>query len=194
MAPRTEPRRAHVIAKPSQLRALRTPTRHRVLNAILELGPCSVGDLAERLEWKAESLYYHVKALRKAGLVVDAGNRPGARRAEALYSAVAADIVLDAGNRSSRYLDAVWDTYRAALRVCERALERALHGERGGDGPREDSMLQQLTVRLRPAKAKQLRKMLDDVARFASEHEVRDASEPTEAVCLTLVLSKERRG
>jgi hypothetical protein len=42
----------------------------------LELEPCSVGGIAHRLEWKAESLYYHVNAFRNAGLVRQEGEGP----------------------------------------------------------------------------------------------------------------------
>ncbi|NIM48343.1 MAG: helix-turn-helix domain-containing protein, partial [Gemmatimonadales bacterium] len=63
-------------------------------------GRCSVGEVADRLERKPESLYYHVKALREAGLVRRVGNRPGERRSETLYQAVAPEIVLDQGNRT----------------------------------------------------------------------------------------------
>ncbi len=173
--PRSGP--PHVIRDPEQLRALRTPTRLRVLNAILELAPCSVAQIAERLDWKAESLYYHLGALIDADLVRRAGERPGSSRPEALYEGVAPDVILDATNRSPEYLARVWDTYRAALRASERDLEKALREEVDGEGPRENTMLMQVTARLSAADANRVRGMLEEAVRFAIENEDRTESD-----------------
>ena len=187
MTSRTAAGRIHVVRDPEQLKVLRTPTRHRVLNAILELGPCSVSEIAHRLEWKPESLYYHVKALLEVGLIVAAGERQTDRRAETLYAPVAPEIQLDDGDRTPEYLAAVWDTYRAALRATERELERALEKERDGSGPRKNTMLHQANVRMSPSDAAKLREMLDEVMAFALGAESREGST---SVSLTMALSR----
>jgi len=188
MARQPRPRSKYVIRSPEQLKALRTPIRHRVLNAVLGLGRCSVAEIAERLEWKAESLYYHVKALMDAGLVRHAGQRATGGRSETIYEAVAADITLDLSNRSKEYLTAVRDVYRAALRATERDLEHALESEREGHGPRVNTMLQRFNVRMSGADLRRLRAMLDEIGSFTAEHENPAASG---TVALTIVLSKK---
>jgi hypothetical protein len=150
-----------------------------------------VGEIADLLEWKAESLYYHVKALQGAGLVRRQGERHAGRKTEALYEAVAPDIVLDPENRTLSYLEAVWDVYRASLRACERDLQRALFHEREGEGPRQNTLLHQVTVRLDPAKAQQLRAMINEVVQFLAENEDREG---TESVSLTTIVSRFPRG
>lgn len=187
MTPQPDSGRVHVIRDPAQLRAFRTPTRHRVLNAVLELGPCSVGEIADRLQWKAESIYYHVKALNEVGLVRRVGERSAGRKPEALYEAVAPEIVVDQEDRTPAYLAAVWDVYRASLRACERDLERALFDEEDGEGPRRNTLLHQVNVRLSRRKAEQLRAMVDDVVRFAMDNEYHDGPE---SISLTVVVSR----
>ncbi len=173
---------------PEQVRALRTPTRFRVLNALLELGPCSVADIARRLDWKPGSLYYHVKALERVGLVRRVGERSGDHRSEALYEAAARAIVLDRENRTPEYLAAIWDTYRAALRASERDLERVLRQEAEGSGPRHKTMLEQTTVRLDGANADRVRRLLEEVHAVALASE---DPEGDETVFLTTALARE---
>ena len=188
MTRQPRPRSKFVIRSPKQLKVLRTPIRHRVLNAVLGLGRCSVAEIAVRLDWKAESLYYHVKALMDAGLVRRVEQRSTGGRSQAVYEAVAADIVLDLSNRSKEYLTAVRDVYRAALRAAERDLENALERERKGKGPRLNTMLQRFTVRLSSGDFCRLRAMLDEIGSFTAEHEDPAASG---TVALTIVLSKK---
>jgi hypothetical protein len=128
-----------------------------------------------------------VKALQKAGLVRQDGERSTGRKTEALYRAVAPEIVLDPQNRTLPYLEAVWDVYRAALRACERDLQRALLGEEEGEGPRQNTQLHQVTASVSPGKAVQLQAMLDEVVRFLAENEDREG---TETVSLTTVVSR----
>ncbi len=173
---------------PAQVRALRTPTRFRVLNAILELGPCSVAAIANRLDWKPASLYYHVNALQEVGLVRRVGEKSGEHRSEALYEATARTIELDRETRTPEFLAAIWDTYRAALRASERDLERVLGKEASGSGPRQKTMVEQTTVRLGSAKADRIRKLLEELHAFALESE--DA-EGDETVFLTTAFARE---
>ena len=187
MVRKPRPRGKFVIRSPQQLRALRTPTRHRVLGAVLGLGRCSVAEIAKRLDWKAESLYYHVRALVEAGLIRRVEQRPTGHRNETVYEAVASEIVLDQSNRSEEYLRAVRDVYRAALRATERDLESALESERKGKGPRLNTMLQRFTVRLSVADLRQLRAMLAEIGNFIAEHENPAASKE---VAVTMVFSK----
>ena len=72
-----------------QLKALVSPVRQDIVDTLQSLGTASTTDLAEQLGRPADGLYYHVRALLKAGLVVPAGNRPQGGRMEALYRTAA---------------------------------------------------------------------------------------------------------
>ena len=72
-----------------QLKALVSPVRQDIVDTLQTLGTASTTDLAEQLGRPADGLYYHVRALLKAGLVVPAGTRPQGGRNEALYRTAA---------------------------------------------------------------------------------------------------------
>ena len=68
------------------MRALTAPLRQEIVDTVSALGVCSVRQIAEALGCPADGLYYHVRALLEAGLLVSAGTRPTRRRDEALVS------------------------------------------------------------------------------------------------------------
>ena len=74
---------------PAQIRALRSPLRQEIVDVAQALAPCAVADLARELGRPADGLYYHVRALVAAGLLVSAGERGIGRQREALYATVA---------------------------------------------------------------------------------------------------------
>jgi DNA-binding transcriptional ArsR family regulator len=98
------------------LDALGDPTRRRVLER-LRGGPCSVQEIAERMDVSRPAVSQHLKVLKEARLVVD---RPeGARR---LYS------VDPRGIEAVRdWLEEFWDE---ALSAFKQAAEREAGKER----------------------------------------------------------------
>ena len=68
-----------------QIRSLRTPARQEIVDAIATLGRCSASELAKNLGKPADGLYYHLRILVKAGLIVVTGKRRTTRRDEVLY-------------------------------------------------------------------------------------------------------------
>ena len=73
------------IQSEKQIRTLRTPARQEIVDAITANGPCSAAEIAKNLGKPADGLYYHLKSLLKAGLIVVAGERETSRRDEMLY-------------------------------------------------------------------------------------------------------------
>lgn len=77
-----EPRRS--ITSSTQLRALASPARQEILDILARTGPASAADLGRLLQRPADGLYYHLRALERAGLV-RAGSRVRAGRSETVY-------------------------------------------------------------------------------------------------------------
>lgn len=76
----------HFIDDRRQLRAIKSAVRQEVLDTILAMGGrCSITELAAELGRPADGLYYHVKALHKAGLLEEAGQQPARRGNETVY-------------------------------------------------------------------------------------------------------------
>jgi DNA-binding transcriptional ArsR family regulator len=183
-------RQTLTIRDPETVRALRTPLRREILEALIRLGRGSVRDLASEVGRAPAALYYHVHALERARLIRESGTRRGGARGESVYEPVAARIVLDRTVRSRPFLEAIADLQRSTLRAAERELTRAL--ERGDDAPSESVSLMRATARLRPAPAKKARRKLVDLVRFLAEND--DPKAPgTFALTAALVRIEPRR-
>jgi len=74
------------IDDPGQLGLLTSAARQAIFDGFQALGACSVADLARELGVPADALYYHVRKMVKAGLLVEQGTRGTARRDEAVYA------------------------------------------------------------------------------------------------------------
>lgn len=74
------------ITRPGQVRALTSTLRQDIVDLVQAMRQASVPELATQLGRPADALYYHVRALQRAGLLVEAGARRRGRHAEVLYS------------------------------------------------------------------------------------------------------------
>ncbi|MFA6985710.1 MAG: helix-turn-helix domain-containing protein [Arenimonas sp.] len=70
----------------AQIRALTSPLRQDIIDLAQAMVRVSVPELADHLGRPADALYYHVRALQRAGLLVEAGVRRRGRHDETLYS------------------------------------------------------------------------------------------------------------
>ncbi|MCK4410184.1 MAG: helix-turn-helix transcriptional regulator, partial [Candidatus Eisenbacteria sp.] len=78
-----------IIRSARQVRALRTPLRQEIVQALTKLGACTVRELADELGHEPAALYYHVHALEEAGIAVETDKRRGGGRPEGIYELVA---------------------------------------------------------------------------------------------------------
>src|SRR5437879_3237751 len=86
--------RVHVITSPSQLAALASAARQEIVDVLSRMGAVTVEELAAALGRPADSLYYHLRVLVRAGLVISVGSgRPHGRR-EARFRTVAPELHL----------------------------------------------------------------------------------------------------
>jgi predicted ArsR family transcriptional regulator len=158
-----------------QLKALRSLERRRVIQALSELGPSSVRDVAEHLDRVPESLYYHVATLEEVGLVVRRGSRPTRSRSQALYELVGLPSI-DPAQRSPAFLEALDELCASSLRAATRHLSRSLDEERGRSGPRTHQGVVQTTARLSGTDRKELRRRMAELVDWVAErHDPRQA-------------------
>ena len=115
----------HPISDPRQIAALASPARQEVVDGLQALGPCSIAELGANLGRAPDSLYYHVRALEKLGLVVRAGQRTSGARPEALYD-VPGKLALDHEPGTKRERELLASLVAAALRSGARDFRRAL--------------------------------------------------------------------
>ncbi len=116
----------YLIRSPKQLAALRAPTRQEIVDVLASMGTVSVTELAAALSRPADALYYHLRILVAAGLVVEADERGTAGRRETLYRTVAPtmSLVYEPGKRGNdRHITPL---IGAMLRLTERDVAEGL--------------------------------------------------------------------
>jgi DNA-binding transcriptional ArsR family regulator len=84
----------YVVESKRQMRALAASTRQEIVDVLPRMGTVSVAELAAALGRPADSLYYHLRILKRVGLVRSAGSHRSNGRREALYRAVAPEMSL----------------------------------------------------------------------------------------------------
>jgi len=130
--------KSHVVRERAALRVLASPFRREILDLLGRLGETNVGALAQALNRPADGLYYHLKLLKKAGLIrMWEGPRwegPGARVAP-LARRVKVGEKLLVNEQASELTAIVSRIVRLGARDYRRALARGdaeLQGKRRG--------------------------------------------------------------
>ena len=131
-----EPRRS--ITSSAQLRALASPARQEILDILARTGPASAAELGRLLQRPADGLYYHLRALERAGLV-RAGSRTRAGRSETVYRSAYREPALrhdvSPGGNSTAVTAIVASMFRLGVRDFRKA---AASGAVRTEGPRRD--------------------------------------------------------
>jgi DNA-binding transcriptional ArsR family regulator len=109
------------LSHPAALRTLASVTRQEMVDVLTSTGPLSVAELAALLGRRPDALYFHARALQRAGLLAERDNRRTGGRMAAVYG-VPCPIRLDysAGSRP-----ALARVVRQAVRLALREFERA---------------------------------------------------------------------
>lgn len=124
----------------AELRALASPVREEIVGRLSAMGRASIGDVARALGRKPQALYPHFRVLEELGLVRAAGERPTARRPEALYETPGRHMRMVYDPASPARREALSRNVAASLRRSERALREALESEDAVTrGPRRDT-------------------------------------------------------
>ena len=116
---------AHPIAGRRLLEALASPVRQEIVDALQALGPATVAEIAAELNRAPDSLYYHLRLLRKVDLVREAGTRDDGPRPEKVYDLPGRPLRMR--YESSRPVRrAIGRTVAGVLRLAERDFDAAL--------------------------------------------------------------------
>jgi DNA-binding transcriptional ArsR family regulator len=82
----------HIVRTHKQLAALASASRQEVADVLAAMGTVSVAELTSALGRPADALYFHVRALERAGLIRRAGYRFRQGHKEALFRTVAPEL------------------------------------------------------------------------------------------------------
>lgn len=151
------------IKSPAAWRAILSPMRHEIVEAMQELGPCPIADVAAASGRPADALYRHVSILVKAGFLVDAGTRKGKRNPERLYDAAANDFlapnVRRAGAADERQMIAA--TAEALAKATARSMRAsATAGRLAFDAASRNFAVTHYLTWLTPSRFEEIRSLL----------------------------------
>jgi len=120
----------YLIRGETQLRALTAAARQEIVDVLEQMGTISVAELAVALGRPADSLYFHLRALVRAGLVRHAGHRERSGRREALYRTVKPELQLGYQPRNATNRREVSAIVASMLRLANRDFRRSFQGGR----------------------------------------------------------------
>lgn len=159
-----------IVRRSDQVRALSSPLRQSIVDALRRMGKGSIREIAQELGRVPATLYYHLRQLEDAKLVNEVEKRETARRPEAVYALVADQLRLDRQRSGPAWNREVDRLVRTHLRSIERALLRNL--QLGEEHSNDLAPLAQLRVhrsRLGEADRQELQRRLLEVTDFVSE-------------------------
>ena len=114
-----------VIRKLRQIRALGSPARQAIVDALETTGPCSALELGQVLDRSSDRLYYHLQILKKAGIVRSHRERNRAGRLQERFDLPGRPTLLRYSPSDSKNAAAVTKLVSAALRDAQRAFRKA---------------------------------------------------------------------
>ena len=156
------------------------------------MGTVSVAELAAALGKPADSLYYHLRILQKAGLVVEDGSRQEAGHSERLYRAVASDLRLAYTPGLKGNAEAVTPIVDSMLRLTSRDFKAAFeNGTTVVEGPQRELWAARTTGWLTEQQVEELNRHLASMMQITVSSPPRDGVERLYA--LTMVLTPLNR-
>jgi DNA-binding transcriptional ArsR family regulator len=159
----------HLVKDKPQLAALASGVRQEIVDVLPRLGTVSVAALAEALDRPPDTLYYHIRALARVGLIVHAGFGRKGRRQEALYRAVAPQLELRVEPRTPARETAATAIVASMMRMGVRDYRRSIKREDVTvSGPDRDMWALRTTGWLSPTQVKKvvrsIQRLLADVS------------------------------
>jgi len=115
----------YTVDSEAPLRALASTVRLDIIDTMLALGKASAPDLARQLGRPADALYYHLRALDRAGLVREVGERKRGRTVEAVYSVRSKRLALSHRPQGRGSREAVQKIVKAMLLTAQREYSAA---------------------------------------------------------------------
>lgn len=129
----------YVVTSLKQLLVLASPGREDIIDAVAVSGPSTVSELSEFLGRSRHSLYYHVRALRDSGLLVETLHAAKGRKTTARYDLPGRALVVRYDLTTKRSRNAVVALGRARFRSAARGFVRACHPDFAViEGPRRN--------------------------------------------------------
>ena len=178
----------YAIEDVDQMRALASPMRQEIADTVNALGECSIAEIASALGVAADGLYYHVRALVDAGLLIHSGERNTTGRTEALYATPTGGIMrlkYDAADADN--VKAITAIVSSMLRVAERDFGDGFRPDLARtEGPRRNIVGSRQKAWLDKEQRREVQRLLGRLQEIFADSQ---PAEGSELCSLTFVLS-----
>jgi len=186
----TNPDTPFTIERPAQLTALASPLRQEIVDAITAAGPCSIAEVGELLGRPADRLYFHIKHLLRAGLLVKAGTRKEGRAVAVLFDVPGRPLRLRYKPGDPRNIEGVRGVLDGVLRLARRDFKRALEsGNSTVNGPGRDTWGGRTKGWLTDEQIQEVNRAVEGISRLLAAARPRPGARP---VAFTFVLVPEQ--
>ena len=118
--------RPYRIEQLRQIRAVASPARQDLVDAVASDGPCTIAELAERVGRPADALYHHVRRLVATGLLVEESVRRAAGRPAVRLTVPGRPMMIAYDQLARGNVAASNDVVATMLRSARRSFARAL--------------------------------------------------------------------
>ncbi len=180
------------ITSARQLRVIADPVRTAIFEAMCDLAPCGVAELATRLDRSPESLHYHLRKMMGIGLVHIVDHEATGGRKRAVYDLVSQRLQLDAARQSRELRRARAEVASTFLRLTERQLREAIVREKGPTPvpDRRTVRIERELVSISSRDLKRLNSLLDEIHQLCDDANHRGAG-AEHRIALTIALCPE---
>jgi DNA-binding transcriptional ArsR family regulator len=148
----------YVIERRGAIRVLASPFRQAILDTVSADGPLSVAQLSDVLRRRPDRLYYHVKRLLGAGLLIPAPDTAGGREARFEVAGRPMFIRYDPADAANRR--AVVGVMEAMLRAARRDFTRGFKAGVEAEGPRRRLWVSRVEGTLTATEIQRLNRLL----------------------------------
>lgn len=156
-----------------QVRAIGSPPKLDLIDALGTLGASTVSDLANYLAKSPNGLYYHLRKLEEVGLVRSELRRGLSGREEAIYSLAHLSRSINPV-QNPEYREEVKRGVKLSLLRLERDHDGWVEMMQHDPQARDFGMLSRSRVRLTQESAAELKRRLAEIMQFVSENETRE--------------------
>ncbi len=158
------------IADPKQILALSTPVRQDILDTLLTGEWWPARALATQLGLRPSSLYYHLQALGRAGLLVARVRTREDGRSERVYRAARPRLEIEYRLEDAAIREAVKKAVGSLLRLARRDFERGWdHPDARVDGPARNLRGARIKAWLNRAEQERANRLLEELAELFLE-------------------------
>jgi DNA-binding transcriptional ArsR family regulator len=148
------------IKSPKQLHAISSPLRQDLMDLIEAIGPAPVTTLAKYMEMPTDGLYYHLRMLKRAGLVVETTERVAVGRPQGKFDVAGRPVRIRYTGADTRTRKAIKRLIGSVMRNAYQGFRRAFSSDAVVEGPAREVWAGRKTGRLTDAEIEEMNKLI----------------------------------